>query len=113
FGHSFSTWRLHLRGETIRSANDVGWLRNLTVERVMRTDVATVQAMATIAECRREFEIGSRQAVIVLNSAGDYCGVVMLPELFSAELDGIADEIQVIELAKHSNIMLLPGMNVK
>jgi CIC family chloride channel protein len=113
FGHSFSTWRLHLRGETIRSANDVGWLRNLTVERVMRTDVATVQAMATIAECRREFEIGSRQAVIVLNRVGEYCGVVMLPELFSGELDGIADEIQVIELAKHSNTMLLPTMNVK
>jgi CIC family chloride channel protein len=113
FGHSFSTWRLHLRGETIRSANDIGWLRDLTVERVMRTDVATVQATATIAECRREFEIGSRQAVIVLNSAGEYCGVVMLPELFSGELDAIADEIQVIELAKYSNIMLSPDMNVK
>src|SRR5580700_7889219 len=42
FGHSFSTWRLHLSGETIRSANDVGWLRNLTVERMMRTDVGKV-----------------------------------------------------------------------
>ena len=31
FGYSFSTWRLHLRGETIRSANDVGWMRKLTV----------------------------------------------------------------------------------
>ena len=112
FGHSFSTWRLHLRGETIRSANDIGWLRNLTVERVMRTDVAAVQATATIAECRREFEIGSRQAVIVLNSADEYCGVVMLPELFSGQLDGIADEIQVIELARYSNIMLSPDMNV-
>ena len=79
----------------------------------MRTDVATVRAMATIAECRREFEIGSPQAVIVLNKAGEYCGVVMLPELFSGELDSIADDIQVIELAKHSNIMLLPDMNVK
>src|SRR6195952_3835486 len=27
FGHSFATWRLHLRGETIRSAADVGWIR--------------------------------------------------------------------------------------
>jgi chloride channel protein, CIC family len=39
FGHSFSTWRLHLRGETIRSANDVGWLRGLIVSRFMRSDV--------------------------------------------------------------------------
>jgi CIC family chloride channel protein len=113
FGHSFSTWRLHLRGETIRSANDVGWLRNLTVERMMRTDVATVQAMSTIAQCRREYEIGSRQALIVVSNAGEYCGVVMLPELFSSELDGIADDIQIIELAKHSSVMLLPDMNVK
>ena len=113
FGHSFSTWRLHLRSETIRSANDVGWLRNLTVERMMRTDVAVVQALSTIAECRREYEIGSRQALIVVSSAGEYCGVVMLPELFSSELDGIADDIQVVELAKHSDVMLLPDMNVK
>jgi chloride channel protein, CIC family len=113
FGHSFSTWRLHLRGETIRSANDVGWLRNLTVERMMRTDVATVRATSTIAECRREFEIGSRQALIVVTGAGEYCGVVMLPDLFSGELDGIADEIQVVELARHSDIMLQPDMNVK
>ena len=44
FGYSFSTWRLHLRGETIRSAHDVGWIRNLTVGRMMRKDVQTVSA---------------------------------------------------------------------
>ena len=27
FGYSFATWRFHLRGETIRSAADVGWIR--------------------------------------------------------------------------------------
>ena len=44
FGYSFATWRLHLRGETIRSAADVGWIRDLTVRRLMRPDVATVDA---------------------------------------------------------------------
>ena len=29
FGYSFSTWRLHLRGETIRAPHDVGRLRSL------------------------------------------------------------------------------------
>ena len=43
FGYSFATWRLHLRGETIRSAADVGWIRDLTVRRLMRPDVATVE----------------------------------------------------------------------
>jgi CIC family chloride channel protein len=36
FGYSFSTWRLHLRGETIKSARDVGWVRSLTAGRMMR-----------------------------------------------------------------------------
>jgi CIC family chloride channel protein len=113
FGHSFSTWRLHLRGETIRSAADVGWLRNLTVERMMGTDVGKVHAMATIAECRREFALGSRPAVIVVDDEDNYCGLVMLPELFSNELDAIADESRVVDLANFIGIVLLPAMNVK
>ena len=113
FGHSFSTWRLHLRGETIRSANDVGWLRNLTVERMMRSDVGKVPTTTTIAACRREFVLCSRPAVVVVNNSDDYCGLVLLPELFSGELDGIADDIQVIELARFTDVALLPEMNVK
>jgi chloride channel protein, CIC family len=113
FGHNFSTWRLHLRGETIRSANDVGWLRNLTVERLMRTDVGKVPATTTIAACRREFVLGSRPAVVVVNNSDDYCGLVLLPELFSGELDSIADDIQVVELARYTDVSLLPEMNVK
>jgi CIC family chloride channel protein len=113
FGHSFSTWRLHLRGETIRSASDVGWLRNLTVERMMRTDVGKVPSTTTIAACRREFALGSRQAVVVVNNSDDYCGLVLLPDLFSGELDVIADDIQVVELARYTDMALLPEMNVK
>ena len=44
FGYSFATWRFHLRGETIRSAADVGWMRDLTVSKMMRHDVRTVAA---------------------------------------------------------------------
>ncbi len=44
FGYSFATWRFHLRGEGIRSAADVGWVRELTVRRMMRSDVRTVPA---------------------------------------------------------------------
>jgi CIC family chloride channel protein len=113
FGHSFSTWRLHLRGETIRSATDVGWLRNLTVRRLMRTDVGKAQATATIADCRREFPLGSRQAVILVNALDEYCGLVLLPEVFSGELDSVADEIQLVELARCTGVSLIPDWNVK
>ncbi|WP_027531661.1 chloride channel protein [Bradyrhizobium sp. WSM3983] len=113
FGHSFSTWRLHLRGETIRSANDVGWLRNLTVERMMRPDVGKVPSSTTIAATRREFALGSRPGIVVANNADEYVGLVMLPDLFSSDLDTIADDIQVVELARYTDIVLLPEMNVK
>jgi CIC family chloride channel protein len=113
FGHSFSTWRLHLRGETIRSANDVGWLRNLTVERLMRSDVGKVPSTTTIAAVRREFALGSRPGIVIVNNADEYVGLVLLPDLFSSDLDTIADDIQVIELARLIDIVLIPEMNVK
>jgi chloride channel protein, CIC family len=113
FGHSFSTWRLHLRGETIRSANDVGWLRNLTVERMMRTDVGTVPVTATVAECRREFVLGSRQAIMLVDDANEYCGLVMLPELFSSSLDSTAEDAKVSTFAKYRDVVLQRSMNVK
>src|SRR6185312_15832974 len=31
FGYTFATWRFHLRGETVRRAADVGWIRDLAV----------------------------------------------------------------------------------
>ncbi len=46
FGYTFATWRFHLRGETIRSAADVGWIRDLTVGQMMRADVRTTPAEA-------------------------------------------------------------------
>src|ERR1700680_4548629 len=60
FGYSFATWRLHLRGETIRSAADVGWIRDLTVRSLMRQDPATVSASMPIEEFRDQFPLGSK-----------------------------------------------------
>jgi CIC family chloride channel protein len=80
---------------------------------MMRTDVGKVPSTATIAACRREFALGSGPAVIVVNAQGGYCGLVLLPELYSGDLDTIADEIQVVELAKCTEVVLLPEMNVK
>ncbi len=46
FGYSFSTWRLHLRGENIRSANDIGWIHDLKVGKLMRRDPPTALEFA-------------------------------------------------------------------
>ncbi len=69
FGFSFATWRFHLRGEAIRSAHDVGWIRNLTVGRLMRRDVRTVRADTNLAAFRRQFPLGSATRVVALDEA--------------------------------------------
>jgi CIC family chloride channel protein len=113
FGHSFSTWRLHLRGETIRGAHDVGWLRSLTVSRLMRTDVKTSPRRTTVEVCRRLHPLGSSRAVFLLDEEGHYAGTVLLADLFSSDYDVGADTREVSTLAKYLETTLTPSMNIK
>src|SRR5208283_5836351 len=78
FGYSFATWRFHLRGETIRSAADVGWMRDLTVGRMMRHDVKTVHASATIESFRENFPLGSTAYVIAVDEDERYAGLIQV-----------------------------------
>jgi CIC family chloride channel protein len=110
FGYSFSTWRLHLRGETIRSARDVGWIRSLTAGRMMRADTATIAASATLAEFRRRFPLGSTSRVILLDDALRYAGIVLTS---SAYLQGPKDDSPVSTLATNADIVLSADMNIE
>ena len=112
FGYSFSTWRLHLRGETIRSAADVGWIRSLTVGRLMRKDVATIPAASSVAEFRRRYPLGSRNYVVLLDSEDRYLGLLPTAEAFAAELDEKQAQ-PVSGLARLKANALMPEMNVK
>lgn len=112
FGHSFSTWRLYLRGETVRSADDVGWLRSLTVSSMMRTDLATVRSTATIAECRKQFQLGSHQALFVTDEKNAYRGVVLLSDVFSSDLCDVPGHAEITSLARYPDIVLMGSMNV-
>jgi len=107
FGYSFATWRFHLRGETIRSAVDVGWMRNLTVGRMMRREVPTVPVDATLAALRAAFPLGSAPRVVALDEAGRYAGIVWLSDLHAAGAVALA------ELLHHRQTVLLADMNVK
>jgi chloride channel protein, CIC family len=82
FGYSFSTWRLHLRGETIRSAHDVGWLRTLTAGRMMRRDAAAAPASMVLEEFRRRFPLGSTRRVLALDPDGRYAGIIPVAAAF-------------------------------
>ncbi len=110
FGYSFATWRFHLRGETIRSAADVGWIRELTVRRMMRTDIRTVPAHTTVSRFRMVFPLGSTSHVVAVNEQKDYAGIVNVVEAHAVELD---ETIPIREILHHANSALLPTMSVK
>lgn len=109
FGYSFATWRFHLRGENIRSAVDISWIRNLTVGRMMRREVRTVPADMPLAMFQREFPLGSTNRVVALDSADHYAGIVWLD---AAHADHEAAS-RVSEVLHHKNIVLLPHQTIK
>jgi CIC family chloride channel protein len=110
FGYSFATWRFHLRGETIRSAADVGWIRELTVRRMMRGDVRTVPAHTTISRFRMVFPLGSTAQVVALDEKKGYAGIVLTAEAHTPELD---ETKPVREILHHANTTLTPNMSVR
>ncbi|HYC18369.1 MAG TPA: chloride channel protein, partial [Pseudolabrys sp.] len=110
FGYSFATWRFHLRGESIRSAADVGWIRDLTVARMMRSDVRTAPAETPVAVFREEFPLGSTSQVIAVDEDGRYAGMAIVAEAHAAELAATASVRGILHHADH---MLLPQMTAQ
>jgi CIC family chloride channel protein len=110
FGYSFATWRFHLRGETIRSAADVGWVRDLTVARMMRRDVTVIGSATPVADFVRKFPLGSKTQVVVVDDKERYAGIVTVADAHGA-LGSKATT--VYDLAHHRDTTLLPFLNVK
>ena len=86
FGYSFSTWRLHLRGETIKSARDVGWVKTLTAGRMMRKEARPTPATMRIGEFRRAFPLGSTSRVVLVDADDLYSGIVVVPAAYAEGL---------------------------
>jgi CIC family chloride channel protein len=113
FGYSFATWRFHLRGESIRSAHDVGWIRNLTVDKLMRADVKTARANLSVDEFKELFPIGSTQRVILVDEGGKYAGLVLVPEIYASLVDTNDQGKDLGEFVRYKNDFLQPQMNAK
>jgi CIC family chloride channel protein len=110
FGYSFATWRFHLRGETIRSAADVGWIRDLTVGQMMRSDVRTTPVETPISAFREAFPLGSTNQVIAVDEDGRYAGMVIVAEAHGADLAATASARDIL---RHADHMLLPQLTAQ
>ncbi|MCX7296535.1 MAG: chloride channel protein [Hyphomicrobiales bacterium] len=110
FGYSFTTWRFHLRGETIRGAADVGWIRDLTVAQMMRADVRTTPVETDVAAFRQAFPLGSTNQVIAVDYEGRYAGMVLVAEAHAAELASVTPLRSILH---HANHVVLPQMTAQ
>jgi chloride channel protein, CIC family len=109
FGYSFTTWRFHLRGESIRSAADIGWIRELSVGKRMRKDVRTALRNTDLAVLRRDFPLGAAQRVIIIDETGRYAGTALVPEINR----DLADDTKAENLMHFTDRALLPAMNIR
>lgn len=110
FGYSFATWRFHLRGQAIRGAADVGWIRDLTVGRMMRQDIKTVSDETPIERFRELYPLGSATRAVAVDRDGRYAGLVTV-----AEAHGLLDpETRTIApLLHHKDMVLTAPMNIQ
>jgi CIC family chloride channel protein len=115
FGYSFATWRFHLRGEAIRSAVDIGWMRSLTVGRMMRRELRTYRSDTTLSAFRRDVPLGATNRVVVVDESNRYAGIVHVSEAHAGESDmsqfGTAQKLT--DLLHYESDMLLPQMTIK
>ena len=86
FGYSFTTWRLHLRGETIRGGQDIGWLRDLTVGKMMIPSPPVFLAESSVRAFREAYPLGSANVVVAVGDDGRYRGLIFVAEAHAQTL---------------------------
>ena len=113
FGYSFATWRLHLRGESIRSAQDVGWMRTLTVERLMRHGAETAFADSSIASFLENYPLGSGHWVVGTDPFDRYVGMIALTDAHGLQPDAEKCRAPLSTLLLWPETVLTPKMNIR
>lgn len=111
FGYSFATWRFHLRGLSIRSPEDVGWINELLVGPMMRRDPAVIAAELPVDALRQRSPAGSSRQVFVVDGRGGFCGIIDPGDASVA--NSAAASKTVGELISRPAPFLLPSDNLR
>lgn len=112
FGYSFSTWRFHLRGLNILGAHDVGWIKEIPVQKIMSNVPLVVNSEISLAEFRKLVPLGSHKKVFVVDRNNNYQGIIDVVQAYSHKLDKSL-QTKVKKLAKGKDKYLLPHQDIK
>lgn len=112
FGYSFATWRFHQRGVQIRGAHDVGWVRDMTVARLMRGDPKLVPDAITLGALRLYYPPGAAKTVFMVGEGDRYAGRIDMGAVHDPQGEDALDQ-PVAEIAHDPEQFLLPGQSVR
>jgi len=113
FGYSFATWRFHVRGVPIRGGYDVGWVRDLTANGLMRRDIQTVPLGMTVAEFRAKFPLAGPKRVFVIDTDQRYRGIVLTADVHNPDLGDKSAESTIDGMRHAEDLFLLPYQNIR
>ena len=113
FGFSFATWRFHLRGLTIQGAHDVGWIVEMKVGRLMRSDPKCVPENMGLRSLRAAYPPGGPKRIYALDAHGHYAGAIDADDLHDAAIDDALDGAVADDLAEGAEQFLLPTDNIR
>ena len=70
----------------MRSARDIGWIKNLTAGNMMQHNPPTIAEDATVTEFRRRFPLGAARKVVLTHTTGGYAGLIATIDVYSEAL---------------------------
>ncbi|TAK99696.1 MAG: chloride channel protein [Rhodospirillaceae bacterium] len=113
FGYSFATWRFHLRGLPLKGAFDVGWVKDLKVVRLMRSDPVVVSLETSVARLRKDFAGGSIARVFVVDGDGRFHGAIETALLYDPHVEIAAATLVAADLASGKDNFLLAEEDIR
>ena len=113
FGYSFATWRFHVRGLGLKGAHDIGWIADMTVARLMRSDPKLVPVGMALRALREKYPPGSATRVFAVATDGGYAGWIDIAEVHDPQIDDAVDQSVVADLVRQPQVYLLPSENVR
>lgn len=112
FGYSFSTWRFHQRGMNIRSPHDIGWISDLSVAKLMRSDPIVVDEKVPLEDLRGKYPPETAKSLFVQRE-GSFVGTIDVLSLYFNVPEPETGRVTAGDVAKSPGSFLLPGQNIR
>lgn len=87
----------------------MGWVRTLTVEKMMQKSFGSIPSSITVRAFREKFPLGSTREVVLTGPDDGYAGLVETAKAFDAKID---PSVEVGTLAIMADVALQPDEDI-